>query len=161
MTQELIELREAILRQDTQAALEIVQELETMGREDKIINIESYLVILLVHLLKIQIEKRITNSWRSSILNSLLRIQRLNKMGNKKTPYIKAREWENYLREVLPEVYLKASSEINEGAYSDEELEQLADEEKLIEETVSLLDLTFDRSPDILKKLASQALRQF
>jgi hypothetical protein len=158
MTQELLELKEAILKQDTEAALAIVEELETMGREDKINNIQSYLVVLIVHLLKIQIENRITNSWRASILNSLLRVQRLNKMGTKKSPYIKETQWEEYLREILPEAYLKASLEINEGQYSDEELEEKVDEQRLIDKAINLLNLTINNTPASLKHQANQKL---
>ena len=158
MTQELLDLKMAILNNDADRALEIVQELETMDREDQINNIQSYLVVLMVHLLKIEIENRIINSWRSSILNSLLRIQRLNRMGNKKTPYIKSNRWEEYILEILPEVYLKAATEINEGQYSDSELETLTDEPKLINTTISFLKLTSDRNPSLLKQTASKQL---
>jgi len=41
---ELIELRERIENQDYQAALEIVDELEEMSKEDKLNKIHSYLV---------------------------------------------------------------------------------------------------------------------
>ncbi|MDJ0532728.1 MAG: DUF29 family protein [Xenococcaceae cyanobacterium MO_207.B15] len=141
MTQELIELKEAISHYDYQKALEIVNDLEAMSREDKIQKIESYLVVLLVHLLKIQVERRITNSWRASILNALLQIQKTNRMGNKKTPYIKSDEWQSYIEEVLPEVYLSASTEVkvNGREVDDIELEMIVNDDSLISLAQSLL----------------------
>ncbi|MGK7892852.1 MAG: DUF29 family protein [Xenococcus sp. (in: cyanobacteria)] len=59
-----------------------------MGRQDKINNLESFLIILVIHLIKIKVEKRVTRSWRSSIVNSLPEIQKRNKLG-KKLQYIK------------------------------------------------------------------------
>ena len=61
-----------------------------MGRQDKINNLESFLVVLLIHLTKIQVEKRVTRSWKNSIINSLLAIQKRNRLG-KKSYYIKLR----------------------------------------------------------------------
>ena len=71
---ELIELRERIENQDYQAALEIVDELEEMSKEDKLNKIHSYLVILMLHLIKQAAENRTTKSWDRSILNSTSRI---------------------------------------------------------------------------------------
>ena len=158
MTQELIELKEAIAHYDYQKALEIVNDLEAMIREDKIQKIESYLVVLLVHLLKIQVEKRITNSWRASILNALLQIQKTNRMGNKKTPYIKSDEWQNYIEEVLPEVYLSASTEVKvDGREVDDvELETIADDNSLITLALTLLLLVYQKKDSSSLKTAAR-----
>ena len=158
MTQELIDLRKAIANDDYQKALEIVNDLEIMSREDKIQKIESYLVVLLVHLLKIQVEKRITNSWRASILNALLQIQKTNRMGNKKTPYIKSDEWQSYIEEVLPEVYLAASTEVRiDGREIDDvELETIADNDSLISLARTLLLLTYQQKDSSTLKAAAR-----
>ena len=160
MTQELIELKEAIAHYDYQKALEIVNDLEIMSREDKIQKIESYLVVLLVHLLKIQVEKRITNSWRASILNALLQIQKTNRMGNKRTPYIKSDNWQSYIEEVLPEVYLSASTEIRiDGREIDDvELETIADNDSLISLAQNLLLLTYRQKNSSTLKAAARDL---
>lgn len=50
---ELQELREKIKQQDYQGALLLVNELEEMSVEDKLNKIYSYMVILLVHLIKL------------------------------------------------------------------------------------------------------------
>ena len=85
--EEILELKECLLNHQYERAMTIVEELELMGRQDKINNLESFLIVLLIHLIKIQVEKRVTRSWRSSILNSLREIQKRNKLG-KKSQYI-------------------------------------------------------------------------
>ena len=158
MTQELIELKKAIAHYDYRKALEIVNDLEVMSREDKIQKIESYLVVFLVHLLKISVEKRITNSWRASILNALLQIQKTNRMGNTKTPYIKLDECQSYIEEVLPEVYLSASTEVRiDGREIDDvELETIADNDSLISLARTLLLLTYQQKDSSTLKAAAR-----
>ena len=51
--EEIIELKQSIISRDWEKSLEIIEELEEMGRQDKINNLQSFLVILLVHLIKI------------------------------------------------------------------------------------------------------------
>ncbi len=53
--EEILELKEKLLNQDIEAAILLVDELEAMGRQDKINTLESFLVVLLVHLIKIQV----------------------------------------------------------------------------------------------------------
>lgn len=89
--EEILELKQCLLHQEYDRAFAIVEDLEAMGRQDKINNLESFLVILLIHLIKIQVEKRVTRSWMLSISNSLLAIQKRNKLG-KKSHYIKQGE---------------------------------------------------------------------
>lgn len=99
MTQELIDLRQSILEGRYQDALDIIDELEGMSKQAILRNIEFYLVHLLVHLIKIQIEKRTTKSWRSSIANSIIKIKKLNLKDNKKSYYIELGQWQEYLVE--------------------------------------------------------------
>ena len=76
---ELQELREKIEQQDYQGALLIVNELEEMSVDDKLNKIYSYVVILLVHLIKQKAEQRTTSSWNRSIYNSVKYINKTNK----------------------------------------------------------------------------------
>ena len=50
--EELLELKELLLKGDVKASLAIVEELEEMGRKDIIKTIRSHAVILLLHLIK-------------------------------------------------------------------------------------------------------------
>ncbi|NEP58844.1 MAG: DUF29 domain-containing protein, partial [Symploca sp. SIO2G7] len=78
MTQELLDLKLSILEGRYEDALELVDELEQMSKQAILRNIESFLIRLMVHLIKNQVEQRLTNSWVASISDSILRIQKLN-----------------------------------------------------------------------------------
>ena len=96
-----------------------------MGRKSIIKTIRSYGVILLLHLIKQESEKRTTRSWDVSIRNSVREIQRENKRRKAGGYYLDRDE----LKEVLAEAYLNAidgaSLEVAEGRYESEELETL------------------------------------
>ncbi|NEQ36464.1 MAG: DUF29 domain-containing protein [Okeania sp. SIO3I5] len=88
MSQELIDLKRSIMEGRYDDALAIVDEWEWMSKEQILQKIESFLVRLLVHLIKNQVEERLTNSWAASIRDSVLKIQRLNIKANKTSYYI-------------------------------------------------------------------------
>ncbi|WP_019506414.1 hypothetical protein [Pleurocapsa sp. PCC 7319] len=50
--EEILKLKEKLYQGDIQAAIAICDELETMGRQDKINTLESFLVVLIIHLIK-------------------------------------------------------------------------------------------------------------
>ena len=77
--EEILELKSKLIEGDISGALAIVAELEDMSKNDIINNIISYAVVLLIHLIKQQVENRNTRSWEVSIRNSVLKIQSLNK----------------------------------------------------------------------------------
>ena len=74
--EEILELKQSLLSGNIDQALCIVEELEEVGRKSIIENLESFLVVLLIHLIKNQIEQKLTSSWKKSILNSLVAIQK-------------------------------------------------------------------------------------
>ncbi|MEO1445998.1 MAG: DUF29 family protein [Cyanobacteria bacterium J06635_11] len=88
MTQELLDLRQSILDQRYDDALALVDELEDMSKQSILRNIETFLTRLIVHLIKNQVEQRLTNSWAASISYSVLRIKKLNLKGNRTAYYI-------------------------------------------------------------------------
>lgn len=94
MTQELIDLRTSILEERYADALAIVDELEGMSKQGILRNIESFLRRMMIHLIKNQVEQRLTNSWAASIEGSLIEIKKLNLKDNKTSYYIKQDEWE-------------------------------------------------------------------
>ncbi|MEZ4866335.1 MAG: DUF29 family protein [Caldilineaceae bacterium] len=77
--EELLQLREHVQAGRYTAALELIEEMEEMSREDKINKIYSHAVILLLHLIKQAAEKRMTRSWELSIWNASEQIARVNK----------------------------------------------------------------------------------
>ncbi len=142
--EEILELKDCLLNQQYDRAFAIVEDLEAMGRQDKINNLESFLVILLIHLIKIQVEKRVTRSWKNSISNSLLAIQKRNKLG-KKSHYIKLDEWDEHILNCQLEAILGAAKEVFEGMdYQD--LEKLVDFEQLIIVGNELLALIYSKT---------------
>jgi hypothetical protein len=137
--EELLELKDLLLKGDVPGALVIVEELEEMSKQDIIDNIRSYAVILLLHLIKQQAEKRTTRSWDVSIRNSVREIQRKNKRRKAGGYYLTAEE----LVETLQEAYLnaidEASLEVAEGRYQPEELEQLVNSKEIINRALALI----------------------
>lgn len=140
--EELLELKERIVEGDLVAALAIVDELETMSRQDKINTLESFLVVLLVHLIKIQVEQKVTRSWRNSIINSITQIQTRNKLG-KKSNYIYT--WEEHYQNKLYTAIRKAAEEVD-GGIEIEELEAKIDYDRLQKDTEELLAMTYSQS---------------
>ncbi len=137
--EELLELKDLLLKGDVPGALVIVEELEEMSRKDIIKTIRSYAVILLLHLIKQQAENRTSRSWDVSIRNSVREIQRENKRRETGGYYLTTEE----LLETLQEAYLnaidEASLEVEEGRYQPEELEQLVNREEIINRAITLI----------------------
>ena len=67
--EELHELREYVLAGRTDEALHLIDELDAMSRHSTITNLTSFLVVALTHLVKMDVEKRLTRSWQNSIRN--------------------------------------------------------------------------------------------
>lgn len=113
--EELLELKEYILRRDYDAALALIEELEEMSKKDIINNIRSYAVVLLLHLIKQELEERTTKSWNISIANSVLEIQSLNRSRKAKGNYLDLEELQEVLQDAWPQAVNLASKEAFEG----------------------------------------------
>ncbi|BAZ46259.1 hypothetical protein NIES4102_32890 [Chondrocystis sp. NIES-4102] len=136
--EEILELRNCIVNQEYAKALLIIDELEEMSKDDKLNKISSYIIILLIHLIKQEAEKRSTRSWEKSILNSLDRIQFVNKrraggyyLNNEELQYLIEESFNYALRE--------ASFEAFEGVYSCEELLEQFDQSKVKQQAFKLI----------------------
>ncbi len=143
MTQELTDLRRSILDGRYDDALLLVDELEGMGKQAILRNIESFLVRLLIHLIKNQVEQRMTHSWLVSISDSVLQISKLNLKDNRTSHYIKPHEWSPFLEEALEEAILPASLEILEGKLTPRQLANRIDREAIYATAQGLLSLTY------------------
>ena len=136
---ELQELREKIEKQDYQGALLIVNELEEMSVDDKLNKIYSYVVILLVHLIKQEAENRTTSSWNRSIYNSIKYINKTNKRRKSGGYYAS----DEILNEIIEEAYEHALSEASfeafEGKMSPQQLKEKVDSEKIKQKALSLI----------------------
>lgn len=153
--EELLQLKSHLLDRNYEAAIAVVEELETMSRQDKINTLESYLTVLLIHLIEIQVEKRVTKSWLVFIRNSIYEIKRRNRLG-KKSHYIKSGEWLENFNEVISEAIVNAAQEIF-GGIEETELRTKTNFEQLQEQTWELLELTYtDRNSEEIKAYLEQ-----
>ncbi len=154
MTQELIDLRTSILEGRYEDALAIVDELEGISKQAIIGNIQSFLDRMMMHLIKNQVEQRLTNSWAASIADSILKIKRLNLKENKTSYYIKEDEWDEMLEESIKAAIISASVEVMNGQLSPIQLSQLVDKSQVINNAKALLALIYVHStrdlPDII-----------
>ncbi|MDZ8189355.1 MAG: DUF29 family protein [Nostoc sp. ChiSLP02] len=161
MTQELIDLRTCILEGRYADALAIVDELEGMSKQAILRNIQSYLRVLLIHLIKNQLEQRLTNSWAASIRNSIREIKKLNIKDNKTSYYINLDEWENLIEEeVIEDAIADASEEVMNGKYTRSQLSAMLDKKQIITTATNLLGLTYTYSAKELPAIMDDYLSQ-
>ena len=147
MTQELTDLRNSIIQGRYSDALAIVDELEGMSKQAILRNIQSYVNILLIHLIKNQIEQRLTASWVSSIRNSIREVKKLNIKAHKKSYYINQDEWENLIqKEVMEDAIADASLEVMNGRYTRSQLSDRLDKNQIINIAILFLSLTYSYS---------------
>ncbi|NJL46679.1 MAG: DUF29 domain-containing protein [Leptolyngbyaceae cyanobacterium SM2_5_2] len=160
MAQELLELRKSLLEGRYGDALDLVDELEEMSKQAILRNMESFLVRLMVHLIKNQVEQRLTNSWAASISESLLRIQKLNLRDNKVSYYVNRQGWLPMLEEALEAAIAPASVEILGDGLSPLQLSDRIDRPEMLALAQRLLDLIYDYSAKTLPSAINQALMQ-
>ena len=137
---ELEELRKRIEEQDYVAALQIVDELDEMSKEDKLNKIYSYMVILLIHLIKQEAEARTTSSWDRSIYNSIDNINRTNKRRKSGGYYANSEALTEIIEEAYPRAMREASFEAFEGKLSWVELEKKVDPNLIKMKAIALLE---------------------
>lgn len=137
--EELLELKEYLEQQRYAEALALIGEMEEMSRDDKINKIYSYTVILLLHLIKQQAEKRSTRSWEFSIWNAVHEIQRINKRRKTGGHYLESADLVEILDEAFPTALKKATLEAFEGRYEAEQLISFFDPERIKQQALDML----------------------
>ncbi len=158
MTQELTDLRASILEGRYEDALSLVDDLEGMSKKAILQNIESFLSRMLVHLIKNQIEQRLTNSWAVSIRDSLLKIQALNIKENKTSFYINQDEWESYRENSFEDAIFALSVEVLNGNCTPFQLQDMVSRTEIIVVANKLLSLTYSNSAKALRDIISEEL---
>ena len=143
MTQELVDLKACILEGRYEDALLIVGELEDMSKKAILRNIMSFLIRLMIHLIKNQIEQRLTNSCITSISNSVIEIQSLNQKDNKKSYYVKPNELQEFLEEAIERAIRPASAEVMNGKLKVAEVASRINREDIFQISNQLLQLTY------------------
>jgi Domain of unknown function DUF29 len=161
MTQELIDLRSSILEGRYTDALTIVDELDGMSKQAILRQIQSCLNVLLIHLIKNQVEQRLTGSWANSIRHSIREIKKANIKDNKTSYYINPDEWNSFIEEeVIEDAIAEAAEEVLNGAYSQFQLAEMMDRNLIIQKAVGLLNLTYIHSAKDLPAVLAEYLSQ-
>ena len=138
--EELLELRKSIKSGNYTKALEIVDELEAMSKEDKLEKIYSYTIILLLHLIKKEAEKRTTKSWEVSIKNSIERINRINKTLKSGGYYAQREDLKEIIDDAAAPALRNASLEAFEGECSEQDILEMIDLDLIKNKVLKILD---------------------
>ena len=137
--EEIETLRTYIKQGKYSDALQLIDELDEMSRDDKIHKVESYMRVLLIHLIKKEVEQRTTRSWEVSITESLRQIARVNKRRRSGGHYLSENELAEALEEVFPDAVLRASLEVKKGMLNEKQLQAQIDEPSIRQEALRLI----------------------
>ncbi|MCP4345295.1 MAG: DUF29 domain-containing protein [Desulfobacterales bacterium] len=137
--EELFELRTYIEEGRYADALVLLGEMEEMSRDDKINKIESFLEILLLHLVKQHAEKRSTRSWEVSVFNSVYHINKTNKRRKAGGYYLNENELTDAIEETYPIALKHASLEAFEGTLDETELARKVNEDNIKKQALELI----------------------
>ncbi|BAY74892.1 hypothetical protein NIES25_13080 [Nostoc linckia NIES-25] len=137
--EELLELRQLLEQGKIHEALVLVDELEEMSLSDKINKIDSYGVILLIHLIKQNAEKRSTRSWDVSIENTVREINKINKRRKSDGVYLNPAELMDILQQGYQVALKRAALEAFEGRYEAQELAAMVDQQDILSEALKLI----------------------
>ena len=137
--EELLEIRQLLEQGKINEALLLVDELEEMSLSDKINKIDSYGVILLIHLIKQKAEKRSTRSWELSIENAVREINKINKRRKSGGVYLNQTELMEILQQGYQVALKRASLEAFEGRYETEELATMVNEQEILSLSLELI----------------------
>jgi hypothetical protein len=157
--EELETLRTHIVEQRYTAALELIDEIEEMSRKAILDAIQSFLERLLLHLIKNDIEQRLTNSWAASLRDSLLQIRKRNLRDSRSTSwYIRRDEWADRLDEAYEVAIADASVEVMDGMFTPFDLHDKADREQVLARAKQLLDLLYNHAHKDLPMIINEHL---
>lgn len=139
---ELLELKQYIETERYDDALLLISEMEEMAKEDKLNKISSFIVILLIHLIKQRAEKHSTKSWDTSIYASLFEVKKTNKRKKSGGFYAESTDFTQMVEDGYPLALRKAANEAFGGSFEDSELEKLFDVASLKQEALDKLIAT-------------------
>jgi hypothetical protein len=137
--EELLTLKEFLYQGNITKALEVVEELEEMGKSDKLNKIFSYGVVLLLHLIKQSAEKRTTRSWDLSIRNSVKQIQRVNQRHKAGGTYLASAELLETLADAYELALEGAAAEAFEGRYETQAIAKMIESTQIIQSAMNLI----------------------
>lgn len=133
------ELHDKILAGDDAGALAILSDLDEMSRDDKINKIESFMRVLLVHLVKREAEGRTTGSWDKSIKVASLEIAWTNRRRKAGGRFLDDDALVTALEETWPHAVKLAAIEVRGGRHTALELAGMVSKETLLAEAFRLV----------------------
>lgn len=135
--EELLELRTLLMGGNISDALLLVEEMTEMSKDDKLNKIYSFSIVLLMHLIKQEAEKRSTRSWEISIFNAVKQIQRSNKRRKASGTYLTQAEIRETLEDAYESALKQAALEAFEGRYETEAIANMVDREAIINQAIA------------------------
>jgi len=151
--EELFELREHIEQGRYASALVLIGEMEEMSRDDKFNRIESFLEIVMLHLIQQKAEKRTTRSGNVHIANAVTHIVLNNRRRTTGGFYLSAEDISEAIEECYPIALNNASREAFGGIYLPEELAAQMSGAEIRRQALNLVlaaqDLRRERIPGI------------
>ena len=97
------------------------------------------LKLLLLHLIKQQVENRTTHSWDVSIRNSVREIREKNKRRKSGGYYLPPLELRFVLESVYPHAIDEAALEVAGGEYDPETIEDMVKQEEILDRALALI----------------------
>ncbi len=137
--EELLELKALLTEGNISDALLLVEEMTEMSKDDKLNKVFSFSIILLLHLIKQQAEKRTMRSWDVSIRNSVRQIQRSNKRRKANGNYLTPEELQETLEDAYKSAIDGAALEAFEGRYEPEEIATMVDHTMILNQAMQLI----------------------
>jgi hypothetical protein len=137
--EELEALRKMVEDHDYSAALTLIDEMDEMAKDDKIVKVKAYIKILLIHLIKQAAENRSTRSWERSIENSLDGIFESNKRQKASGFYLVSQDLTDAINERFNKALKDAAEEAFGGAYPAKVLAEMIDAEAIKKEALDLI----------------------
>jgi hypothetical protein len=137
--EELYELRTYIEQGRYPEALILLGEMEEMSYSDKVNKIGSFLLVLLLHLIKRRAEKRTTRSWEISIRNAVDEIIHTNRRRKTRGYFLTEEELKNAIAERYEQALRLASLEAFGGVYGPTELAEMVDQIEIEDEALGLI----------------------
>jgi hypothetical protein len=139
MSEELEQLRQYLETGQLDAAFGLLDEMDEMSRDDKMHKIQSYMHVLLIHLIKQAAEHRTTPSWDRTIRNALFWIPRINRRRKAGGWYLPADELQEALADVYEHALDSAAAEALGGAHTAASLGGLVDRESVLAQAYEMI----------------------
>jgi hypothetical protein len=139
MSEELEQLRQYLETGQLDAAFGLLDEMDEMSRDDKIHKIQSYMHVLLIHLIKQAAEHRTTPSWDRTIRNALFWIPRINRRRKAGGWYTPADDLQEALADVYEHALDSAAAEALGGEHTTASLGILVDRDKVLAQAYEMI----------------------